>query len=137
MAAGSSCIFTIDMKAFNFHFQLSAKIHITQKLRTIALNVSLEEVISSNFMFSLPSVYQPDLWWPPRILTANSKVTKVHDGHSSVRRQILYKHPMKSKLCSGSHRTTGGFFSQCSLKKKNQQLCTYSNFACIRTWQSI
>lgn len=38
-------------------------------------------------LFSLPSVFQPGLW-PPRILTVNSKVTRVHDGHSRVRRLI-------------------------------------------------
>lgn len=42
-----------------------------------------------------PSVYQPGLWWAPRILTVSFKVTRAHDGHSSVRRPILLQNPMK------------------------------------------
>lgn len=54
--------------------------------------------------FCLPSVYQPGLWWPPRILTVSLQVTRTHDGHSSVRRplqtlqqQQQQKRPLKKK----------------------------------------
>lgn len=38
--------------------------------------------------FCLPSVYQPGLWWPPRILTVSLQVTRTHDGHSCVGRPL-------------------------------------------------
>lgn len=80
--------------------------------------------------FCLPSVYQPGLWWPPRILTVSLQVTRTHDGHSCVRRplqtlqqqqQQQQKDPYEEKLCG----TDGGFSSRCSQDK----LCTCSNFA--------
>lgn len=57
------------------------------------------------------AVSQPGLWGPPWILTATSKVTRIHDGHSSVRRWIKTA-PTDDCQVKGQQRTTNGVISQ-------------------------